>query len=266
MNRKLYPLLFVVLLGSCGEQNRNSIIEDEYLKNVEDNLWLKKSLQAQISEVGNRTADLKYLSRLDKLDSVKYSTSFYRELAGDFPTGVSQEDINKYLRELDFVFYQTSPSQDEINKFLDAVHLIVIQELNESEGYSNALILLTRLERDVIERSMRSIGVDDCFFCFGMHLASNDLIAGKTNTLILTITDFYYLENFNCNFRNLTITKDSNGSSQDISHKTIGNILWIDFAPVEAGSYSVSGVIDVREKESGHLMKYDFSKKLEVKE
>lgn len=261
MKRLFNLTILAIILGACTTNvERNLIIENEYLENESQNRRLSRSLEARIDHLGNRSLDLGFSTRLDSLFGLKYSLSFAPEQSNQFPLNVKDEDIDLYLKKLESTFKETYYREEELEQFYE--NLTKIRSMNgfNYAEHLNRLILLSGLEREVIDRSFMSIGVDDCFFCFGMHLATNELVTGVTNEIVLTMTHFFYLETTNCSFREVQLINDDNSATIPIRTKTIGNVLTVEFSPELPGTYKISGVMDVKDKKIDHVYNYNFLK------
>tara|TARA_Y100001949_G_C15942798_1_gene310980 strand:+ start:63 stop:866 length:804 start_codon:yes stop_codon:yes gene_type:complete len=262
--RQLFDLtLLAIILGACSANvERNEVIEKEYLENEGQNRGFRWNLAASIDHLGNRPLDLEFRTRLDSLFELKYSLSFASEQNDQFPLNVMDEDVNLYLNLLESTFKETYYREEELEEFRE--NLTKIRSLNgfKYTEHLNRMIMLSILEREVIDRSFMSIGVDDCFFCFGMHLATNELVVGQPSEIVLTMTHFFYLETTNCSFRDVRLTKDN--SEIHIKTRTIGNMLIVDFSPDHPGTYQISGIMDVKDKKIEHVYNYNFNKTFAV--
>jgi hypothetical protein len=262
--KQLFNLTFLaIILGACSTAvERNPIIEKEYLENESQNKGFCRSLEARIDHLGNRPLDLEFSTRLDSLFSLKYTLSFSPEQNDQFPLKVKDEDINLYLNKLESTFKETYPTEEEVERFREDLNKIRSMNGLKYGEHLNRMVLLSNLEREIIDRSFMSIGVDDCFFCFGMHLATNELVVGQPNEIVLTMTHFFYLETTNCSFREVKLTKDE--TEIPIRTRTVGNVLIVEFSPELSGTYKIAGIMDVKDKKIDHVYNYNFRKTLVV--
>ncbi|NMM47622.1 hypothetical protein [Marinigracilibium pacificum] len=253
-------ILFSIISVACSTEHKTPVLEQEYLNNEKENYLMVNRIKIEIENAGNRPKDLIVSERLDSMYAFKYTLPFKTEKEEIFPENVTDDHINEYKNKLFEIFKATIPNSNENKKWT-----ALTSELKKSENYydyvSN-LLLISRLENQIISNSMRLIGGYDCFYYFGFHVGFNPIKIGQDNTIILTITDDYYIRTTDCTYKELKIVNLKNNEEQKFEAEMIGNIMQIKFTPITSGTYEISGMMDVKDKSSGHIMNFDFSKEL----